>query len=86
MQEMNNKIITVESSATFKIHTFEILKEDTYKDADEKFYLVKDLKAKKHKYQIISLRHRNTVFHSFGRVKTEKEANEWFEKYAKRYA
>ena|GEM_PF-1952191 len=77
--------INTTSDATHKAHTFEIIKEETNKSG-EKFYLVKDLKAKKYKYQIIDLIPRSEHFHSLGQVQTEEEAYEWFERYTKRYA
>lgn len=78
--------IITENNATYKIHTFEILKEGIHKHTGREFYLVKDLKAKKYKYQIIELEHKGKYFHSFGSVATEKEAYEWWERYTKRYS
>jgi len=82
---MKNTTITTTNNATYKSHTFEILKEGTSKNG-EGFFLVKDLKARKNKYQIITLLLENKYFHSMGAVGTEEEANAWFKDYTKRYA
>jgi len=82
---MKNTTITATNNATYKIHTFEILKEGTSK-CGEGFYLVKDLKARKNKYQIINLELGDEYFHSFGSVETAGKADEWFKDYSKRYA
>ena len=82
----DKKVIQVESDATYKTHTFEILKEGTYNGSKDYFYLVKDQKAKKYKYQIISLSHYIRVFHSSGRVETQEEAEKWFNEYSKKNA
>lgn len=79
------KTISTTNNATYKNHTFKILKEGICKNGEE-FYLVEDLKARKNRYQIIALQFRGEYFHSFGSVKTETEANEWFDQYSKRYA
>jgi len=82
---MKNTTITTTNNATYKSHTFEILKEGTSKNG-EGFFLVKDLKARKNKYQIITLLLENKYFHSLGAVGTEEEANKWYGEYTKRYA
>jgi len=82
---MKNTTITTTNNATYKSHTFEILKEGTSKNG-EGFYLVKDLKARKNKYQIINLELGDEYFHSFGSVETAEKADEWFKDYSKRYA
>jgi len=82
---MKSTTITATNNATYKIHTFEVLKEGTCKNG-ESFCLVKDLKARKNKYQIINLLLGNKYFHSLGAVGTEEQANEWFGEYKKRYA
>lgn len=78
-------IINLTNDATRKMHTFQILQEGNYKCGGE-FYLVKDLKARKRKYQIISLNKETLYFHSYGDVFTGERALEWFNDYSKRCA
>ena len=76
---------TLDSNTTYKSHTFEFIREGEYKYTGDKFYLVRDIKATKWKYQIIFLSFKN-YFHSNGSVETLEEADEWWNRFCSMHA
>ena len=78
-------ILEMTQEAGYATQKLEVLEIGTYLvNQSDYFYLVKNLRARKHKFSIISVKTKNS-YHVYGYVKTIQEAKEWWERYSNMY-